>query len=150
MTVGASDLELLLGKPGGAGLPTAWAERHADDVARVAQAGRDLGSSENWIQQVSLLAACTVCLHAAVAPRDLREQHFTDLFVELEGAAQVSASARTRAATRCFALQLACYQLGTLTRAPRRRGTTARSPAQLAAAITQPEIPGRSCAMPPR
>jgi integrase len=134
------DLELLLGKPGGAGLPTAWADRHADDVARIAQAGRDLGWSENWIRQVSLLAACTVCLHAGVAPRDLREQHFTALFVELEGATHVSVSARTRASTRCFALQLACYQLGTLTRAPRKRGTTARSPAQLAEEIAQPEI----------
>jgi integrase len=134
------DVELLLGKPGGAGLPATWAERHAGDVARLAQAGRDLGWSENWIRQVSLLAACTVCLHAGVAPGDLREQDFTDLFVELEGAAHVSASARSKAATRCFALQQACYQLGTIPRAPRRGGKAARSPAQLAEAIVQPEI----------
>jgi hypothetical protein len=40
------DLELILGKPGGAHLPAAWAACHPGDVERVAAAGRGLRWSE--------------------------------------------------------------------------------------------------------
>lgn len=134
------DLELLLGKPGGSGLPTAWAARCPGDVERLAQAGRDLGWSENWVRQVSLLAACTQCLHAGVGLAELRDEHFTDLLDELDDATYVSVSARAKLRTRCFSLRQACYQLGIIARPPRPGGPVARGPAELAAAIVQPEI----------
>jgi integrase len=52
----------------------------------------------------------------------------------------VSASARTHARTRLFALPQACYQLGLLARPPRKAGPVAHSPAELAEQIRQPEI----------
>jgi integrase len=134
------DLELLLAKPGGVDLPAVWAAAHPSDVDRVAAAGRQLGWSANWTRQVSLLALSTVCLWAGAALEELTEQTFTALLGELDRVAHVSASARLHARTRLYALQQACYQLGLLERPPRRSGLAARSSAEHAATIRQPDI----------
>lgn len=136
----AADLELLLAKPGGVGLPTAWAARHPDDVAALAEAGRVLGWSENWVRQVSLLAACTVCLHTGKRVPELTDADFTAVLDQLDALAAVTASARHHARTRLFALRQACYQLGLLSTPPRKGGPVAASPAEHAAAIRQPQI----------
>jgi integrase len=134
------DLELLLGKPGGTGLPAAWAARHPADVERVAAAGRRLGWSENWIRQVSRLAVPIVCLHAGVGLQGLRDQDFTVALQELAGAAYVSASASTKARTRLFAARQACFQLGIVAHPPRKAGPVAHTPAELAEQVCQPAI----------
>jgi integrase len=134
------DLELLLAKPGGVELPTVWAAQHPDQVRRVAEVGRQLGWSANWIRQVSVLALVTVCCWAGKPLGALTEDDFAGLLAELDRAAHVSASARTHARTRLFALQQACYQLGLLGRPPRKAGPVSRGPAELAAQIRQPEI----------
>ena len=134
------DVELLLGKPGGTGLPTEWATRHGADRDRLIRAGRQLGWSENWVRQVSLLAASTLCLHAGVPLDGLRDEHFTDLLAELDRAGCVSVSARRKVRTRLFALRQACYQLGVLARPPRKGGPVAGTPAEHARAVRQPEV----------
>jgi integrase len=134
------DLELLLAKPGGVQLPTVWSRQHADQVHRVAEVGGRLGWSPNWIRQVSVLALATICCWTGKPLDRLTEDDFAAITAELDGVAYVSASARTHARTRQFALQQACYQLGLLGRPPRKAGPTARSPAELAHQIHQPEI----------
>jgi hypothetical protein len=134
------DLELLLAKPGGVELPTTWTRRHPDDVGRVAEVGRRLGWSSNWIRQVSVLALATMGCWAGRPLDGLTETDFAGITAELEQAAHLSPSARAHARTRLFALQQACYQLGLVGRPPRKAGPTAQSPAELAQAIHQPEI----------
>ena len=135
-----ADLELLLAKPGGVDLPTAWAAEHDHDVRQVAEVGRRFGWSANWIRQVSVLALPTMCLWAGKTLWELSEDDFTAVLAELERAAHVSASARMHARTRWFALQQACYELGLVGRPPRKAGPAAHGPADLAALIRQPEI----------
>jgi integrase len=134
------DLELLLAKPGGVELPTTWTRRHPDDVGRVAEVGRRFGWSDSWIRQVSVLALATMGCWAGKPLDGLTETDFAGIAAELEHAAHLSASARAHARTRLFALQQACYQLGLLGCPPRKAGPAARSPAELAQAIRQPEL----------
>ena len=54
------DVELLLAKPGGCGLPVEWAEHEPDNLAAVAEAAAVLGWSASWQRQVGLLAASTI------------------------------------------------------------------------------------------
>ena len=58
------DLELLLAKPSGCGLPVEWAANDPDSAAAIAEAAAVLGWSANWLRQVRLLAAShDLCLH---------------------------------------------------------------------------------------
>jgi integrase len=134
------DLELLLAKPGGVGLPRDWAAANEVEVARLAAAGLTLGWSQDWARQVFLLAACTLCLWVGKPPSRLDDADFLAAAVELDTLAVVSVSARQHARTRLFALAQACYQLGQLTRPPRPAGAVAHTPVELAAAVVQPEI----------
>ena len=134
------DLELLLAKPGGCGLPVEWAFHDPDSLDKVAQAAVVLGWSKNWLRQVSLLAASTICLHTGKRVRELDEDDFAAVFGQLDGLAAVSRSARHHARTRLFALQQACYQLGSLSAPPRHGGPVAVGPAVHAAGVHQPLI----------
>jgi hypothetical protein len=134
------DLELLLAKPGGVELPGTWAARHPEDVAAVAEAGRTLGWSENWIRQVSLLAASTICLHLGKRVAELTDGEFTEILGQLDELGCVTASARWHARKRLFAMRQACYQLGLLAAPPCKGGPVARTPAERAALVGRPEI----------
>jgi integrase len=134
------DLELLLAKPGGVGLPAAWAARYPDDVAALTEAGRVLGWSANWDRQVVMLSASIVCLHTGRRVGQLTDADFTTVLSQLDTLGCVSASAREHARRRLFGLQQACYQLGLLASPPRRSGPVAHSPAEHAAAVRQPRI----------
>ncbi|HZE15740.1 MAG TPA: hypothetical protein VE197_08525, partial [Mycobacterium sp.] len=46
------DVELLLAKPAGCGLPVEWAAHEPDNLAAVAEAAAVLGWSSNWQRQV--------------------------------------------------------------------------------------------------
>lgn len=122
------DLELLLAKPAGVGLPVEWAEHDPDSVAAVAEASAVLGWSKNWSRQVGLLAASTICLHSGKAVRELREDDFVKALGQLDVLPMLSASTRHHARTRLFALQQACYQLGSLATPPRQSGPQAVRP----------------------
>lgn len=134
------DLELLLAKPGGVGLPAAWAAHHPDDVAALADAGRVLGWSANWTRQVTLLAASSLCLHAGKRLAELTDADFASVLGRLDDLAAVSPSARAHAYTRVFALRQLCYQLGLVSTPPRKSGPVARTPTEHAATIRQPDI----------
>jgi integrase len=135
-----ADLELLLAKPGGVGLPATWAARYPDDVTALTEAGRVLRWSANWTRQVALLAASTVCVHLGKRVAQLTDGDFTDVLGQLDTLGCVSASAREHAQRRLFALRQACYQLGLLAAPPRRGGPVAHSPAEHATAVRQPQI----------
>jgi hypothetical protein len=135
-----ADLELLLAKPGGVGLPATWAARYPDDVTAVTEAGRVLRWSANWTRQVALLAASSVCVHLGKRVAELTDGDFTDVLGQLDTLGCVSASAREHAQRRLFALRQACYQLGSLAAPPRRGGPVAHSPVEHAAAVRQPQI----------
>ena len=134
------DVELLLAKPAGCGLPVEWAEHEPDNLAAVAEAAAVLGWSSNWQRQVGLLAASTICLHVGKRVRQLTEDDFATVLGQLDGSAALSASARHHARTRLFGLQQACYQLGSLTTPPRQSGPVAVGPLVHAAGVRQPLI----------
>jgi len=134
------DLELLLAKPGGVGLPAAWAACYPDDVAALTEAGRVLGWSDNWCRQVVMLSASTVCLHRGRRIGQLTNADFAAVLDQLDTLGCVSASAREHTRRRLYGLQQACYQLGLLTSPPRRSGARAHSPAEHAATVRQPPI----------
>ncbi|BBX96100.1 hypothetical protein [Mycobacterium lacus] len=134
------DVELLLAKPGGCGLPVEWAAHEPDNLAAVAEAAAVLGWSSNWQRQVGLLAASTICLHVGKPVRQLTEDDFAAVLGQLDGSAVLSASARHHARTRLFGLQQACYQLGSLTTPPRQSGPVAVGPLAHAAGVRQPLI----------
>jgi integrase len=136
----AADLELLLAKPGGCGLPADWAEHDPDSQAAVAEAAAVLGWSSNWQRQVGLLAASTICLRTGKPVRQLTEDDFAVVLSQLDGLAAVSPSARRHARTRLLALQQACYQLGGLSTPPRKSGPVALGPKAHAAGVRQPLI----------
>ena len=135
-----ADVELLLAKPAGCGLPVEWAEHEPDNLAAVAEAAAVLGWSSNWQRQVGLLAASTICLHVGKLVRQLTEDDFAAVLAQLDGSAALSASARHHARTRLFGLQQACYQLGSLTTPPRQSGPVAVGPLVHAAGVRQPLI----------
>ena len=134
------DVELLLAKPAGCGLPVEWAEHEPDNLAAVAEAAAVLGWSSNWQRQVGLLAASTICLHVGKRVRQLTEDDFAAVLEQLDGSAALSVSARHHARHRLFALQQACYQLGSLTTPPRQSGPVAVGPLVHAAGVRQPLI----------
>lgn len=94
------DLELLLAKPAGVGLPTEWAGHHHAEVTRLARAGQDLGWSSNWVRQVTHLAACTLCLWVGKTPSELDDADFLLAAAEVSTLAGVSDSARRHARRR--------------------------------------------------
>ncbi|MBS4728614.1 hypothetical protein MSM1_09810 [Mycobacterium sp. SM1] len=134
------DVELLLAKPAGCGLPVEWAAHEPDNVAAVAEAAAVLGWSANWQRQVGLLAASTICLHVGKPVRRLTEDDFACVLGQLDGSAALSASARHHARTRLFALQQACYQLGSLSTPPRQSRPVAVGPLVHASGVRQPLI----------
>ena len=136
----APDLELLLAKPAGVGLPVEWAEHDPDNMVAVAEAAAVLGWSKNWQRQVGLLAASTICLHTGKRVRELTADDFAAVLGQLDGLPALSASTRYHARTRLFALQQACYQLGCVARPPRQGGPVAVGPIVQAAGVRQPLI----------
>jgi integrase len=136
----APDLELLLAKPAGVGLPVEWAASDPDSLAAIAEAAAVLGWSKNWQRQVGLLAASTICLHTGKSVRELTEDDFAVVLGQLDGLSALSASARHHARTRLFALQQACYQLGGLSAPPRQGGPRAVGPGAQASGVRQPLI----------
>lgn len=134
------DLELLLAKPAGVGLPTQWAATDPDSVAAVTEAADVLGWSANWRRQVGLLAASTICLHTGKPVRQLRVDDFAVVLAQLDDLAVVSPSARHHARTRLLGLAQACFQLGGLSTPPRQAGPVAVGPAGHAAGVRQPLI----------
>ena len=135
-----ADLELLLAKPHGCGLTQTWCARHREDVDRVAEVGRLLDWSHNWSRQVTVLCLPILCLWAAKPLEDIHDGDFDAILAELDQAADVSVSARQAARRRLFSLSQACYQLELLERPRRRAGPVARTPAERADNIAQPEI----------
>ena len=134
------DLELLLAKPCGCGLPVEWAANDPDSAAAIAEAAAVLGWSANWLRQVRLLAASTICLHTGKRVRELDEPDFAAVLGCLDDLAAISPSARHHARTRLFGLQQACYQLGGLSAPPRQGGPVAAAPVRHAAGVAQPDI----------
>lgn len=144
------DVELLLAKPAGCGLPVQWAVSDSDSAAAVAEAAAVLGWSANWLRQVRLLAASTICLHTGKGVRELDEDDFAAVLGNLDDLSSISPSARHHARTRLFGLQQACYQLGGLSVPPRQGGPVASPPVRHAPDSPSPRSARRSCATSPR
>ena len=135
-----ADLELLLAKPPGVGLPAQWCARHCGDVAAVTDAGRVLEWSESWTREVTVLCLPVMCLWAGKTLTELDGGDFDAFLVELDQVVGVSTSARYHARTRLFGLSRACYQLRLLDRPRRIGGPVSRTAAERAGDIAQPEI----------
>jgi integrase len=135
------DVELLLAKPGGVDLSVVWDRLHPGEIERAEAVGRALGWSANWVRQVARHSLPVVCTWAARGLGDLGDTELAGFRAEVEAAPHLSQSARSKARSRLFAVGQICFQLGSAT-APPRRGVAeaARTPAQLAALITQPAI----------
>jgi integrase len=135
-----ADLELLLAKPGGCELPKTWCDRHPDDVAAVVEAGQVLGWSENWTRQVTVLTLPILCLWAGKGLGAISDDDFDAILAELDRLEHVSFSAADHARKRLFGLSRACYQLRLLDRPRRIGGPVARTAAERAGDIAQPDI----------
>lgn len=135
------DAELLLAKPGGVDLSVVWDRLHPGDIDRAVAVGRELGWSANWIRQVARHALPVVCTWAGKDLGELGDEDLAGFRAEVERAAHLSESARTKARTRLSAVGQICFQLGLATRPPRRGAAEpARTPTELAALISQPAI----------
>lgn len=134
------DVELLLAKPGGVELSSVWNASHPGDAVRVAEVGRRLGWSANWIRQVCQHALPVVCLAAGRGLNELSEDDLARFARDVEEAPHLSPSARFHAPKRLFAIWQACWELGITTVPPRRAGRPALTPVEHAEGITQPEI----------
>lgn len=134
------DLELLLAKPGGVDLPAVWAAANPVDAERVRAKAIELDWSANWAHQVAVLALSVMCVWTGKQLDEFDDRDFDAIVGELENAAAVSASARTHMRTRLFALHHVCFQIGVTATTPRMAGVAARSPAEQAELIAQPEI----------
>lgn len=133
------DLELLLSKPGGVDLPACWTAVHREDVDRLQEIAQRLRWSRNWSRQVIRHTAPVLCLWLGKAPRELSDEDFDQAAAEA-GRLAVRDSTRLRFVKRCLAFRQLCFQAGTLQRPPRDPRPPALSPAEHAAAITQPAI----------
>jgi len=135
------DAELLLAKPGGVDLSVVWDRLHPGDIDRATSVGRELGWSANWIRQVARHALPVVCTWAGKNLGELGDEDLSGFRAEVERAAHLSESARTKARTRLFAVHQICFQLGLASRPPRRGvAEPARTPVELAALVSQPAI----------
>jgi site-specific recombinase XerD len=134
------DVELLLAKPGGVELSSVWIDGHPGDAARVAEVGRQLGWSANWIRQVCQHTLPVVCLAAGRGLNELSDDDLAQFVRDVEEAPHLSASARFHAPKRLFAIWQACWELGIVQTAPRRAGRPALSPVEQAERTLQPEI----------
>ena len=135
------DVELLLAKPGGVDLSAVWDRLHPGQIDRAEEVGRELGWSANWVRQVARHSLPVVCTWAATSLDRLDEATLARFGAEVEAAPHLSESARTKARTRLFAVGQICFQLGSAATPPRRGvAEPARSPAQLAARVSQPAI----------
>jgi integrase len=134
------DLELILAKPCGVDLPAVWAAEHPSDVDRVAVKAKEMGWSDNWIRQVTVLALSMIAVWAGKPLDDLTDEDFDAVLAEVDRAAGISASARIRLQTRVFSLRHVCFQLGLCDITPRQSGPKSRSAPEHAESIPQPAI----------
>jgi integrase len=133
------DLELLLAKPPGVDLGTWWSIAHAEDVELADDMAGRLGWSPNWAHQVVRHTMPVVCLWLGKTVRQLTDDDF-DAAAHQAGRVNVRPSTRARFAGRCLALRQLCFQARIVDRPPRDPKAPALSPAEHAAAITQPDI----------
>ena len=135
----APDLELMLAKPGGVDLGVWWSARHHVELDEARRVAERLGWSTNWTRQVLNHTAPVVCLWLGKRLSALTDTDFDNITAGAD-AIDVPASTRNRFTGRCQALRQLCFQSGTIDQPPRDAKAPARTPAQHAAAITQPEI----------
>lgn len=133
------DLELLLAKPGGVDLGAWWSIAHADDVVLAHDVAERLGWSSNWARQVIRHTAPVVCLWLGKTFTQLTDDDFDSAAREAERV-NVRPSTAARFAGRCLALRQLCFQAGIVNQPPRDSKAAALSPAEHAAAISQPDI----------
>ena len=137
----AADLELLLAKPAGCGLPKDWRDTHPGDVERATAAATDLGWTANWTRQIIGHALPVVCLAAGRPFAAVTEDELAALDGRIDTAAAASASARDHFRRRLFGVAQLAYQAGVLPEPPlRRTARPSRNAVQLAADIVQPAI----------
>lgn len=134
------DVELLLAKPGGVELSSVWNDAHPGDAARVAEVGRALGWSANWIRQVCQHALPVVCLAAGKGLDELTDDDLVRFVRDVEEAGHLSSSARFHAPKRLFAIWQACWELHITESAPRRAGRPALTPVEHAEGTLQSEM----------
>jgi len=133
------DLDLLVAKiPGG--LYAAWAARHPDDVAAVAQVAQRFGWSRNRTRDVTSGGLALLCLWAGKRLRELDDADFAAFAADLAAAPSATASARGHNQARLFSLHQACYELGVCATTPRKARPGAASLAERLEAIAQPDI----------
>ena len=133
------DLELLLAKPGGVDLGAWWSIAHADDVVLAHDVAERLGWSSNWARQVIRHTAPVVCLWLGKTLTQLTDDDFDSAAREAERV-NVRPSTAARFAGRCLALRQLCFQAGIVNQPLRDSKAAALSPAEHAAAISQPDI----------
>lgn len=133
------DLDLLLAKTPG-GLYAAWAQRHPDSVAAVAEVAERFGWSSNWTRDVTAGGLALLCLWADKNIWALNGADFAGFAAALAAAPSATASARGHNQARLHSLHQACYELRICSTIPRRAMPAAATLSERLEAIAQPEI----------
>lgn len=133
------DLELLLAKPGGVDLGVWWTLANQADVTTATETAAGLGWSPNWTRQVLQHTAPVLCLWLDKPLSALTDDDFDRATIEA-GRVNVAASTADRFAKRCAGLRQMCFQQGIIDQPPEDPRPRARSAAEHAGEIAQPEI----------
>ena len=135
------DLELLLAKPHGVNVSPVWDAAHPGERGRAAQAGRTLGWSENWIEQLTRHALPVICIWAAKSLDELTEVDLTGCGDALAASAYLSGYVRNKTRKKLHSIWQLCYQMGNVARPARRGNSNGRTATELTAAmISQPDL----------
>ena len=133
------DLDLLIVKMPG-GLYAAWAARHADEVAALADVAGRFGWSRNWTRDVTSGGLALLCLWAGKPLWELDDADFAGFAADLVACPSATTSARGHNQARLFSLHQACYELRICATTPRKAMPMAATLAERLEAIAQPEI----------
>ena len=134
-----ADLDLLVAKTPG-GLYAAWALRHPDEVAAVAEVAARFAWSSNWTRDVTSGGLALLCLWAGKSLWELCDADFARFAADLASAPSATTSARGHNQARLHSLHQVCYELGICEATPRKAMPPAASLAERLEAIAQPDF----------
>ncbi|MGE0305183.1 MAG: tyrosine-type recombinase/integrase [Acidimicrobiia bacterium] len=134
-----ADVDLIAAQTQGAHYSTWWRLNPAE-VERAVGVGRQLGWGDAWIDQVCVTGLAFVCLTTGSKLDDLDDAVFAWVLSELDATLSTTPHRRRVLGGRIRALQLVCYQLGTVAQPATHPNTRDRSLAEQLAKIAQPDI----------
>jgi len=133
------DLDLLVGK-GKGGHFTTWLALHQQDAERAREAARPFGWSPPWQLRITDNALPLTCLVTGTTLGQLNAAVLEAVKEQIASSVMLTRIGRVHLTAQLQGLRALAYQLRLIDDAPVHPNTRTVSPAQRAAAITQPEL----------